>query len=154
MYKTKRRYQGEPVRTDPTCDPKENETAIHFTCGDRDAWISSHEASVVTGLLAHPDFKIKVLTLMRIKRKDSVIGVVGKLPVAALSIGPARETSMHDQIVSATLQNVHSSGHETPARRLHAPKAGSQRKAGPSVLSRRPCEPGRRRRSRISVVKR
>jgi hypothetical protein len=99
MYKTKRRYQGEPVRTDPTVDPKENETAIHFNAGDRSAWIISYESDVIAGLLTHPDFKIEELVLMRLERQDSVVGVVGRIPLAALRIGPSRQTSAHDQIV-------------------------------------------------------
>lgn len=129
MYKTKRRYQGEPVRTDPSCDPKENETAIHFTVGDRNAWISSYEASVVAGLLAHPDFKVEQLVLMRLERADSVVGVVGKIPVAALRIGPSRRRSVHDQIVS-----------EMPAKKTLARNdklASKSRKAGPRAMSKR-----------------
>jgi hypothetical protein len=136
MYKTKRRYQGEPVRTDPTTDPKENETAIHFTVGDRNAWISSYEASVVAGLLAHPDFKVEQLVLMRLERADSVVGVVGKIPVAALRIGPSRETSVHDQIVSAILKGRRPSGPEMPARKMLARNdrpAGKPRKTVPKV---------------------
>jgi hypothetical protein len=99
MYKTKRRYQGEPIRTDPTVDPKENETAIHFNAGDRSAWISSYESDVIAGLLTHPDFKIEELVLMRLERQDSVVGVVGRIPLAALRIGPSRQTGAHDQII-------------------------------------------------------
>jgi hypothetical protein len=104
MYKTKKRYQGEPIRTDPSCDPKENETAIHFSAGDRTAWISSYEESVVAGLLAHPDFKIEELVLMRLERQDSVVGVVGRIPLAALRIGRSRGTSLHELIVPPILK--------------------------------------------------
>lgn len=105
MYKTKRKYQGEPIRTDPTCDPKENETAIHFNGGDRLAWVSSYEEAVVSGLLAHPDFKISELILMRIERKDSVVGVVGKIPIAALRIGNSRDSNEHALVIPRILKD-------------------------------------------------
>jgi hypothetical protein len=105
VYKTKRKYQGEPIRTDPTCDPKENETALHFSGGDRYAWVSSYEESVVTGLLAHPDFKILELVLMRIERKDSVVGVVGRIPIAALRIGNSRGSNEHALVIPPILKD-------------------------------------------------
>jgi hypothetical protein len=105
VYKTKRKYQGEPIRTDPTCDPKENETAIHFNGGDRLAWVSSYEESIVSGLLAHPDFRISELVLMRIERKDSVVGVVGKIPIAALRVGASRESNEHALVIPPLLKD-------------------------------------------------
>lgn len=127
MYKTKRKYQGEPIRTDPTVDPKENETALHFSGSDRYAWVSSYEESVVAGLLAHPDFKIVELVLMRLERKDSVVGVVGKIPVAALRIGNSRQSGKHALIVPRILKaKLFSPPAEAPAREKKAPSRNGE----------------------------
>ncbi len=147
MYKTKRKYQGEPIRTDPTCDPKENETAIHFSGGDRLAWVSSYEEAVVSGLLAHPDFKIIELVLMRIERKDSVVGVVGKIPVGALRIGNSRESNEHtlvippilkDKLFSPAIEEEPKSAQKTPARNGKNEKTQKREKAKLPLLTPKP----------------
>lgn len=97
-YTTRKRYRGEPICADPTADPRENETALHFTMGDRRLWISSYEPVVIAGLLAHPDFQIGHLVLMRANGRECVVGVVGKLPVGVLSIGRARKSDSHELI--------------------------------------------------------
>ncbi len=99
IYKTRKRYRGEPICADPTADPHENETALHFTAGDRRLWISSYEPTVVAGLLAHPDFQIGHLVLMKADGRECVVGVVGKLPVGALSLGRARKSDSHELVV-------------------------------------------------------
>jgi hypothetical protein len=99
IYKTRKRYRGEPICADPTADPHENETALHFTAGDRRLWISSYEPTVVAGLLAHPSFQIGHLVLMKANGRECVVGVVGKLPVGALSLGRARKSDSHELIV-------------------------------------------------------
>lgn len=98
-YKTRKRYRGEPICADPTADPHENETALHFTTGDRRLWISSYEPTVVAGLLAHPNFQIGHLVLMKANGRECVVGVVGKLPVGALSLGRARKSDSHELVV-------------------------------------------------------
>lgn len=100
IYKTRKRYRGEPICADPTVDPKENETALHFAAGDRRFWISSYEPAVISGLLAHPDFQIEHVIWMRAHGRECVVGVVGKLPVGALSLGRARKSNSHELIVS------------------------------------------------------
>lgn len=100
IYKTRKRYGGEPICADPTADPRENETALHFTAGDRRLWISSYEPTVVAGLLAHPDFQIEHLVFMKANGRECVVGVVGKLPVGALSLGRARKSDSHELVVS------------------------------------------------------
>lgn len=100
IYKTRKRYRGEPVCADPTADPRENETALHFTAGDRRVWVSSYEPTVISGLLAHPDFQIEHLIFMQANRRECVVGVAGKLPVGTLSIGQARQSDSHELIVS------------------------------------------------------
>ncbi len=97
-YKTRRRYRGEPICADPTVDTRENETALYFAPADRRLWISSYEPAVVAGLLAHADFKIEQLILMRIDGRDCVVGVMGRLPIGALAIGRARTSDGHDLI--------------------------------------------------------
>ncbi len=100
IYKTRKRYRGEPICADPTADPRENETALHFAAGDRRLWISSYEPTVVSGLLAHPDFQVEQLVLMSVNGRECVVGVVGRLPVGALSLGRARESDSHELIVA------------------------------------------------------
>ncbi len=100
IYKTRRRYRGEPICADPTADPRENETALHFTVGDRRFWISSYEPAIVSGLLAHPDFQIGHLIFMQVNGRECVVGVVGRLPVGVLSLGRARKSDKHELIVS------------------------------------------------------
>ncbi|MCS6903497.1 MAG: hypothetical protein NZO41_04400, partial [Candidatus Bipolaricaulota bacterium] len=97
-YKTRKRYRGEPICADPTVDPRENETALYFSMTDRRLWVSSYEPTIIAGLLAHRDFKIEQLIFMRIDGKDSVVGVIGRLPVGVLSIGRARVSNEHDLI--------------------------------------------------------
>jgi hypothetical protein len=99
IYKTRRRYRGEPICADPTADPKENETALHFSAGDRYLWISSYEPVIVSKLLGHPDFRIGHLVLMNTNGRECVVGVVGKLPIGALSIGQRRASDSHEFIV-------------------------------------------------------
>ncbi|MCX8102985.1 MAG: hypothetical protein N3E42_00870 [Candidatus Bipolaricaulota bacterium] len=112
IYKTRKRYRGEPICADPTADPRENETALHFTAGDRRIWVSSYEPTVIAGLLAHPDFQTEYLICMQTNGRECVVGVVGRLPVGALSIGRARPSDSHELIVS---------------RKARAQKAGSPR---------------------------
>jgi len=100
IYKTRRRYRGEPICADPTADPKENETALHFSAGDRYLWISSYEPAVIAGLLGHPDFRIGHIIFMKANRGECVVGVVGKLPIGALSIGRRRDSDSHEFIVA------------------------------------------------------
>lgn len=100
IYKTRRRYRGEPICADPTVDPKENETALHFSAGDRHLWISSYEPAIVSRLLGHPDFRIGHLVLMNTNGRECVVGVVGKLPIGALSIGRRRASDSHEFIVA------------------------------------------------------
>lgn len=104
IYKTRKRYRGEPICTDPTADPRENETALHFTSGDRRLWISSYEPTVIAGLLAHPDFQIEHLIFMQANGRESVVGVIGKLPVGALSIGRTRQSDSHELIIKTHLR--------------------------------------------------
>jgi len=108
IYKTRRRYRGEPICADPTADPKENETALHFSAGDRYLWISSYEPVIVSRLLGHPDFRIGHLVLMNTNGRECVVGVVGKLPIGALSIGRARPSDSHELIVKAHLRVANS----------------------------------------------
>jgi hypothetical protein len=98
-YTTRKRYRGEPICADPTADPHENETALHFTAGDRRLWISSYEPAVVAGLLARSDFQIGHLVLTKANGRECVVGVVGKLPVGALSLGRTRRSDSHELIV-------------------------------------------------------
>lgn len=118
IYKTRKRYRGEPICADPTVDPRENETALHFTAGDRRLWISSYEPTVVSGLLAHPDFQVEHVIFMQANGRECVVGVVGKLPVGALSIGRARKSDSHELIVSSR------------SRAQHRPNARRSRRRG------------------------
>jgi hypothetical protein len=99
IYKTRRRYRDEPICADPTADSKENETALHFSAGDRYLWISSYEPAIVSRLLGHPDFRIGHLVLMNTNGRECVVGVVGKLPIGALSIGQRRASDSHELII-------------------------------------------------------
>lgn len=126
IYKTRKRYRGEPICADPTADPHENETALHFTAGDRRLWISSYEPTVVAGLLAHPNFHIGHLVLMKANGRECVVGVVGKLPVGVLSLGRARKSDSHELVVpgksrlpmlATSVEQKESQGGKTLARR-------------------------------------
>ncbi len=99
-YTIKRKYQGQPICLDPTTHPKENETGIHFTGGDRHAWVSSYEPAVVEGLLQHRHFRVEQLITMQIDGSECVVGVVGRVPIGALRIGQPRDTDRHEFIVS------------------------------------------------------
>ena len=99
-YIVKNKYEGQPICSDPAAQPKENETGIHFSVGERTAWISTYEPAVVEGLLEHANFKVEKVILLKIKRKECVIGVVGRIPVGSLKIGKRRPTDRHDLIVS------------------------------------------------------
>ncbi len=99
LYRTKRRYNGEPVRPDPTVDPSENETGIYFTSADRYAQISSYEPVIVEGLLRHPNFKIEQLITMQIEEQECVVGVIGKLPIGAVRLGRAIAKDNHELVV-------------------------------------------------------
>jgi len=99
VYKTKRRYKGEPVRPDPTVDPTENETGIYFTSADCHARISSYEPVIVERLLHHPNFKIEQLITMQIEKQECVVGVIGRLPIGAVRLRPAASTNNHELVV-------------------------------------------------------
>ena len=99
VYKTKRRYNGEPVRPDPTVDPTENETGIYFTSADSNAWVSSYEPVVVERLLHHPNFKIEQLITMQIEKQECVVGVIGRLPIGAVRLGRVTAKDNHELIV-------------------------------------------------------
>ena len=99
-YKIARKYQGQPIRLDPTADPKENETALHFSGGDRLAWVSSYEPAVIAGLLHHKHFRLEQLITMRIDGCDAVVGLIGRLPIGTLRIGRRRASDRHDLIVT------------------------------------------------------
>lgn len=98
-YVIKKKYEGQPVCSDPTVHPKENETGIHFTGGDRLAWISSYEPSVVEGLLHHKHFRLEELITMEIDGSECVVGLVGRVPIGTLRIGRRRNSDRHDQVV-------------------------------------------------------
>lgn len=99
MYKTKRRYKGEPVRPDPTVDPTENETGIYFTSADRSAWVSSYEPLIVERLLHHPNFKVEQLITMQIEKQECIVGVIGRLPIGAVRLGRATTKDNHELVV-------------------------------------------------------
>ena len=100
-YEVKRRYDGQPVCADPTADPKENETGIHFTGGDRLAWVSSYEPAVIEGLLKHKHFRLNEVITLHIKGQECVVGVTGRIPIGALRIGRRRSSDRHGLIVSS-----------------------------------------------------
>jgi hypothetical protein len=56
-------------------------------------------AGDVSRLLGHPDFRIGHLVLMNTNGRECVVGVVGKLPIGALSIGQRRASDSHEFIV-------------------------------------------------------
>ncbi|MCS7273965.1 MAG: hypothetical protein NZ610_00960 [Candidatus Bipolaricaulota bacterium] len=128
-YKTRKRYRGEPICADPTVDPRENETALYFSMADRRLWVSSYEPSIIAGLLAHRDFKIEQLVLMRIDGKDSVVGVIGRLPVGVLSIGRARASNEHDLIFARAPAREPKKAKKKSAK--SARRSRSQRRARP-----------------------
>jgi len=100
-YEVKRRYDGQPVCADPTADPKENETGIHFTGGDRLAWISSYEPAVIEKLLKHKHFRLSEIITLQIDKQECVVGVTGRIPIGSLRIGRRRSSDRHDLIVRA-----------------------------------------------------
>lgn len=119
-YKTRKRYRSEPICADPTVDPRENETAFYFSMTDRRLWVSSYEPAIIRGLLVHRDFKIEQLILMRIDGKDSVVGVIGRLPIGALSIGRARASAGHDLVFRDALSSSARAPSRTPKRKKRA----------------------------------
>jgi hypothetical protein len=140
IYKTRKRYRGEPICADPTADPRENETALHFTAGDRRLWISSYEPAVISGLLAHPDFRVGHLVLMRVGGRECVVGVVGRLPVGVLSLGRARQSDSHELIVSS----------KTCAQRANSKKTKKSKK---KILKRHAHRALRRARKRVKHLR-
>lgn len=98
-YEVKRRYDGQPICADPTADPKENETGIHFTGGDRLAWVSSYEPAVVESLLNHKHFRLSELVTLTVNGQECVVGVMGRIPIGALRIGRRRASDRHDLVV-------------------------------------------------------
>jgi hypothetical protein len=99
-YRIKRKYEGQPIKPDPTAHPKENETAIHFTGRDRQAWVSSYEPAVVEKLLKHKHFKLEQLITMEIEGRECVVGVIGRVPIGSIRIGRRRDSDSHEFIVS------------------------------------------------------
>jgi hypothetical protein len=100
IYKIKRKYEGQPVRPDPTAHLKENETAIHFTGRDRQAWVSSYEPAVVEKLLKYKHFKLEQLITMEVEGQECVVGVIGRVPIGAIRLGRRRRSDRHELIVS------------------------------------------------------
>jgi len=100
-YIIKKKYEGQPICSDPSAQAKENETGIHFSMGERMAWISSYEPAVIEGLVNHKHFKLEKLILMKIKRRECVVGIVGKIPIGSLRIGNKRASDRHDLIINA-----------------------------------------------------
>lgn len=98
-YHIKRKYEGQPIKADPTAHPKENETAIHFTGRDRRAWVSSYEPVVVERLLRYKHFQLEELVTMEIDGQECVVGVIGRVPIGSLRIGRRRPTDRHELIV-------------------------------------------------------
>lgn len=99
-YAIKKKYEGQPICADPSTITKENETGIHFSTGERYAWVSSYEPAIVEGLLQHKHFKIEELITMKVDSCECVVGVVGRVPIGSLKIGKKRATDKHGEIVS------------------------------------------------------
>lgn len=99
-YGIEKKYQGQPICADPTASPKENETGIHFTGGDRLAWISSYEPSVIEGLLKHKHFRLEHLITREIQQCECVVGIIGRVPIGTLRIGRRRDSDRHSSIVA------------------------------------------------------
>lgn len=98
---------------DPRREPHEKETALHLDGAEDHFSVTSFKKSVYEKLLQHPEFDVEcvnvvdedgwqssVESLNAVGESESVIGVVGMLPVGCLSIGTARASDSHSGIVT------------------------------------------------------
>ena len=102
------------IAEDPNREPHEKETATH-TEGDGNRFsITSFKKVVFEKLLQHPEFDLECLNVIDENNREStvnsynellenptltVIGAKGTIPVGCLSIGAARNSDSHAQIV-------------------------------------------------------
>ena len=99
---------------DPRREPHEKETAIHLEGDATCATVTSFKQVVYAKWLQHPEFKVKrlnvhdeegrertVQSLNEVRENPAltVIGASGTLPVGCLSIGVARNSDSHAEIV-------------------------------------------------------
>lgn len=97
---------------DPRRSPVEKETAIYMDGEATHFEITSFRKVVFAKLFHRPAFQIKSLYLLgedgqyrtvdsrnKITDSDTVIGLVGRLPVGALTVGTPRTSNSHADIV-------------------------------------------------------
>lgn len=98
---------------DPCREPHEKETALHLEGDGTHFSVTSFKKVVYAKLLRRPEFSVKCLIVLddgRERTVDSldeaaadptltVIGVVGRLPVGAMSIGTPRNSNSHADLV-------------------------------------------------------
>lgn len=98
---------------DPAREPHEKETAIH-TDGDGDyADVTSFKKVVFQKLLQRPEFDVERLHVLNddgrentvdsldeaAERSLTIIGVTGRIPVGAVTIGAPRNSNSHADLV-------------------------------------------------------
>jgi hypothetical protein len=99
---------------DPRREPHEKETAIHLEGDATRASVTSFKQVVYAKWLQHPEFEVKRLNVRDEEGRErtvqsleevrenpalTVIGASGTLPVGCLSIGAARNSDSHAEIV-------------------------------------------------------
>jgi hypothetical protein len=99
---------------DPCREPHEKETAIHLEGDATHATVTSFKQVIYAKWLQHPEFEIKRLNVQDEEGRErtvqsleevrenpalTVIGASGTLPVGCLSIGAARNSDSHAEIV-------------------------------------------------------
>lgn len=99
---------------DPLREPFEKETGLHSP-GDSDYFeVTSFKKVMYEKLIEHPDFRLKWLQVLDGAGQEltlnsyedaaanpeyTIIGVVGEIPVGAVSIGVSRNSNSHAEVV-------------------------------------------------------
>ena len=99
MLTYKKTYDGEAIATKDGLRLEEQETGLVINATSDRVLISSHNPSLIKGLLAAPFFKVQEIELSGEKRKR-VVGLTGTIPVGALLIKTPRATNEISKIVS------------------------------------------------------
>lgn len=109
IHSVRRQFSEDPAR-----NPPEKETAIHLEGDASRATVTSFKQVVYAKWLQHPDFELKRLNIRDEEGRErtaqsleevrenpalTVIGASGTLPVGCLSIGAARNSDSHSEIV-------------------------------------------------------
>jgi len=79
-----------PIKSDPRLQPVEKETSFNLLGTEHAFSVFSYHPSVIRGLLRQPEFEVTSAFIERIRGKETLVGIQGRLPIASVHIGASR----------------------------------------------------------------